>query len=158
MRRIGPALRTWWSVSSSSIWACRRSSSPFHMKMATPFSTLSLSTRSPVASVSRAATAEESATQPPTTALSLGSPGPHPLTSRWPEVPFTAQRQDVADQAMNKALFDAEVARCKGDAGQAELWQDAVEKCDAAGSGGRRPCRACGVRRPGSLPEHRRQR
>jgi DNA-binding NarL/FixJ family response regulator len=34
---------------------------------------------------------------------------------------------------MSKALFEAEVARCKEEPGQAELWQRAVDSCHAAG-------------------------
>jgi DNA-binding CsgD family transcriptional regulator/tetratricopeptide (TPR) repeat protein len=54
------------------------------------------------------------------------------IVGRWPSEPFTAQRQDVADQAMAKALFEAEIARCKGEASQVELWQSAVDKCHVA--------------------------
>jgi hypothetical protein len=35
---------------------------------------------------------------------------------------------------MNKALFDAEVARCRRGADQAELWWRAIDKCHAAGA------------------------
>jgi DNA-binding CsgD family transcriptional regulator len=55
------------------------------------------------------------------------------VLSRWPSEPFTSPRPDVADQAMAKAVFDAEVARCRNSAGQADLWRLAVDKCGAAG-------------------------
>ncbi|TCC46869.1 LuxR family transcriptional regulator [Kribbella capetownensis] len=48
---------------------------------------------------------------------------------RWPVPPFTVEREDVLDEAACKALFEAEVARCKGLPGQAELWQRAVDAC-----------------------------
>lgn len=48
---------------------------------------------------------------------------------RWPIPPFSAEREDVLDEAACKALFEAEVARCKGHPGQAELWQRAVDAC-----------------------------
>ena len=56
------------------------------------------------------------------------------VLGRWPVEPFTTPRPDVADHAMAKALFEAAVARCKGTVGQAELWQRAVEKSQAAGA------------------------
>jgi len=43
------------------------------------------------------------------------------LIDRWPATPFTTTRPDAADQAMTKALFDAEVARCRDEPSQAEL-------------------------------------
>ena len=56
------------------------------------------------------------------------------LIDRWPSEPFTVQRPDVADQAMSRALFAAEVARCRGVADQAVVWRQAVAMCHAAGA------------------------
>jgi DNA-binding NarL/FixJ family response regulator len=56
------------------------------------------------------------------------------LIARWPSEPFTSERPDVVDLAMTKALYRAEVARCRGEAGQVELWRQAIDKCHAAGS------------------------
>jgi DNA-binding NarL/FixJ family response regulator len=39
---------------------------------------------------------------------------------------------DASDAAMFKALFDAEVARCRGQAAQVELWRQAIDSCHAA--------------------------
>jgi len=55
------------------------------------------------------------------------------LIGRWPTAPFTTPRSDVADAAMAKALFEAEVARCQAEGGQAALWREATDKCHAAG-------------------------
>jgi DNA-binding CsgD family transcriptional regulator len=55
------------------------------------------------------------------------------MLGRWPMAPFSEDRPDAADEAMCKAMFEAEVARCKGEPGQAELWQRAVDNCRAAG-------------------------
>jgi DNA-binding CsgD family transcriptional regulator len=55
------------------------------------------------------------------------------VVDRLPAEPFTTPRPDREDQAMLKAVFDAEVARCRGEPNQAELWRKAIEKCHAAG-------------------------
>jgi DNA-binding CsgD family transcriptional regulator len=55
------------------------------------------------------------------------------MIAKWPRKPFMTPRPDVADHAMAMALFNAEVARCRGEAGQAELWREAVDKSEAAG-------------------------
>ncbi|TDW74947.1 regulatory LuxR family protein [Kribbella pratensis] len=55
------------------------------------------------------------------------------MIARWPHEPFAATRATTT-QAMRRALFAAEVARCKNDPSQAERWQSAIEKCDAAGA------------------------
>jgi DNA-binding CsgD family transcriptional regulator/tetratricopeptide (TPR) repeat protein len=56
------------------------------------------------------------------------------LIGSWPTEPFAIPRPDAERQAMTKALFDAEVARCRGDADQAALWRQAVRRSDAAGA------------------------
>lgn len=56
------------------------------------------------------------------------------LIARWPSEPFTSERTDLVDMAMAKALYRAEVARCRGEAGQVELWRQAIDSCHAAGS------------------------
>jgi DNA-binding CsgD family transcriptional regulator/tetratricopeptide (TPR) repeat protein len=53
---------------------------------------------------------------------------------RWPGEPFAILRPNGEYQAMTKALFDAELARCRGDADQADRWHTAVRRCDAAGA------------------------
>ncbi len=53
------------------------------------------------------------------------------LIGRWPHEPFT-MRPDPMVLAI-KALFDAEVARCRDDAGQAELWRRAIDDCNTFG-------------------------
>ncbi|WP_132298253.1 AAA family ATPase [Kribbella sp. VKM Ac-2568] len=55
------------------------------------------------------------------------------LIAKWPAESFTAERPDAVDVAMFKALFDAEVARCRGQTGQADLWRHAIEACHTAG-------------------------
>jgi DNA-binding CsgD family transcriptional regulator/tetratricopeptide (TPR) repeat protein len=55
------------------------------------------------------------------------------LIDRWPHQPFTQHRRAGATDQMLKALFDAEVARCKAMPGQAELWQRAMDTSHAAG-------------------------
>ncbi|MFC5265440.1 AAA family ATPase [Kribbella qitaiheensis] len=56
------------------------------------------------------------------------------LIARWPSEPFTSERTDSLDMAMTKALYRAEVARCRGEAGQVELWRQAIDSCNVAGS------------------------
>ena len=56
------------------------------------------------------------------------------VLGRWPAEPFTTPRPDVADHAMAKALFDAEVARCRDEADQAERWRAAIDACHTAGN------------------------
>jgi DNA-binding CsgD family transcriptional regulator/tetratricopeptide (TPR) repeat protein len=56
------------------------------------------------------------------------------VLDRWPGEPFTTDRPDSVDVAMSKALLDAETARTRGQAGQAELWRQAVAKCHVARS------------------------
>jgi DNA-binding NarL/FixJ family response regulator len=56
------------------------------------------------------------------------------LIARWPSEPFTSERTDVVDMAMAKALYRAEVARCRGEGGQVELWRQAIDSCHAAGA------------------------
>ncbi|TCO44035.1 regulatory LuxR family protein [Kribbella antiqua] len=56
------------------------------------------------------------------------------LLARWPTEPFTSERPDVVDTAMAKALYRAEVARCRGEAGQIQLWRRAIDRCHAAGA------------------------
>lgn len=51
----------------------------------------------------------------------------------WLSAPFSEERLDAVDQAMSKAVFEAEVARCRGEPGQAELWRAAIDKCRVAG-------------------------
>lgn len=51
----------------------------------------------------------------------------------WLSAPFSQERPDAVEQAMSKALFEAEVARCRADPGQAELWRAAIDKCHVAG-------------------------
>jgi DNA-binding CsgD family transcriptional regulator/tetratricopeptide (TPR) repeat protein len=53
------------------------------------------------------------------------------MIARWPHEPFAAKRATTT-QAMRRALFAAEVARCRNDPSEAERWQDAIEKCRAA--------------------------
>jgi DNA-binding CsgD family transcriptional regulator len=53
------------------------------------------------------------------------------LIGRWPHEPFT-MRPDALFLA-GKALFDAEVARCRNDTGQAELWRRAIDNCNTVG-------------------------
>jgi len=48
-------------------------------------------------------------------------------------VPSKTPRPDREVQAMAKAVFDAEVARCRGEPNQAELWRAAIDRCHAAG-------------------------
>jgi DNA-binding CsgD family transcriptional regulator/tetratricopeptide (TPR) repeat protein len=55
------------------------------------------------------------------------------LVGRWPHEPFTWRRTTGATNDMLKAIFDAEVARCRGMAGQAELWRLAIDKSQEAG-------------------------
>ncbi|RZT28539.1 putative ATPase [Kribbella sp. VKM Ac-2569] len=55
------------------------------------------------------------------------------LLGKWPHEPFTTWRPEDADTTMGKALLDAEIARCRGDSGQAELWRQAADRCHAAG-------------------------
>jgi DNA-binding CsgD family transcriptional regulator len=55
------------------------------------------------------------------------------MITRWPHEPFAAKRATTT-QAMRRALFAAEVARCRNDPSEAERWQNAVEKCSAAGA------------------------
>jgi DNA-binding CsgD family transcriptional regulator len=54
------------------------------------------------------------------------------LIGRWPHEPFTTMRPNDALFPI-KALFEAEVARCRNDAGEAELWQRAIDGCKTAG-------------------------
>jgi DNA-binding NarL/FixJ family response regulator len=56
------------------------------------------------------------------------------LIDSWPVEPFTTPRPDVAYQAMARALFAAEVARCRAEPNQAALWRQAAETCHAAGT------------------------
>ncbi|MEV0803819.1 AAA family ATPase [Kribbella sp. NPDC050281] len=56
------------------------------------------------------------------------------LIDRWPAEPFTTPRPDVGGQAMAKAVYDAEVARCRTEPNQAELWRQAIDTCHAAGA------------------------
>ncbi|WP_432877228.1 helix-turn-helix transcriptional regulator [Kribbella sp. CA-245084] len=53
------------------------------------------------------------------------------LIGRWPHEPFTMRADPMAPAI--KALFDAEVARCRNDAGQADLWRRAIDDCHAVG-------------------------
>ncbi|TDW74949.1 helix-turn-helix transcriptional regulator [Kribbella pratensis] len=53
------------------------------------------------------------------------------LIARWPHEPFR-RRVDLIALA-GKALFNAEVARCRNDAGQAELWRRAIADCHTVG-------------------------
>ncbi len=55
------------------------------------------------------------------------------MLDRWPLAPFSEDRPDAADEAMSRALLAAEVARCKGEPDQADLWQQAADRCQAAG-------------------------
>ncbi|WP_166665482.1 helix-turn-helix transcriptional regulator [Kribbella caucasensis] len=55
------------------------------------------------------------------------------VLGRWPRGPFKAG-PDVDIQAMHAALFDAEVARCRGQSDEAARWEQAIEKCSAAGA------------------------
>jgi DNA-binding CsgD family transcriptional regulator/tetratricopeptide (TPR) repeat protein len=50
----------------------------------------------------------------------------------WPREPFSTRRSDTAEREMSAALFEAESARCRGDADQAERWQLAIKKCHEA--------------------------
>jgi len=54
------------------------------------------------------------------------------LIGRWPHEPFTTMRANAIALA-SKALFDAEVARCRNDTGQAQLWRRAIDDCNTAG-------------------------
>ena len=50
----------------------------------------------------------------------------------WPWEPFMTDRPDPIFQSMNRALFHAEVARCRDDPDQPERWQAAIEACGRA--------------------------
>jgi DNA-binding CsgD family transcriptional regulator len=50
---------------------------------------------------------------------------------RWPHEPFTA-KPDSNIQLMRRALFTAEVARCRNDPREAKRWEQAIERCSAA--------------------------
>ena len=54
------------------------------------------------------------------------------LIGRWPHEPFTTMPPNPLSLA-SKALFDAEVARCRNDADQAELWRRAIDDCNTVG-------------------------
>ncbi|WP_165549795.1 helix-turn-helix transcriptional regulator [Kribbella speibonae] len=50
----------------------------------------------------------------------------------WPWKPFTRHQTESAAHSMWRALFYAEVARCRGDADQAARWEEAIDACAAA--------------------------
>ncbi len=50
----------------------------------------------------------------------------------WPWKPFTRHQTDSAAHSMWRALFYAEVARCRGEADQADRWAEAIDACGAA--------------------------
>ena len=54
------------------------------------------------------------------------------VVADWPWEPFTTARSDSAYQAMNRALFLAELARCRDDPDQSERWQLAIDTCRQA--------------------------
>jgi DNA-binding CsgD family transcriptional regulator len=53
--------------------------------------------------------------------------------ARWPHKPFTAAPESNI-QAMRRALFAAELARCRGDATEATRWTAAIDNCRRAGA------------------------
>jgi DNA-binding CsgD family transcriptional regulator/tetratricopeptide (TPR) repeat protein len=55
------------------------------------------------------------------------------ILERWPHEPFTS-RPNSTMQEMRRALFAAEVARCRNDPREAERWEQAIEKCETAGA------------------------
>lgn len=55
------------------------------------------------------------------------------MLARWPHDPFsTGPAVDI--HAMRKALFAAEVARCRRRPDEAAMWAEAIEKCQVAGA------------------------
>jgi DNA-binding CsgD family transcriptional regulator/tetratricopeptide (TPR) repeat protein len=54
------------------------------------------------------------------------------MITDWPRELFSEQRSDATGRAMSMALFAAESARCRGEAGQAERWHQAIERCHEA--------------------------
>ncbi|WP_329478463.1 helix-turn-helix transcriptional regulator [Kribbella sp. NBC_01484] len=55
------------------------------------------------------------------------------VVNGWPWDSFASDRPDGVLHLMNQALVLAELARCRDDPDQPELWQRAAEACDAAG-------------------------
>jgi DNA-binding CsgD family transcriptional regulator/tetratricopeptide (TPR) repeat protein len=55
------------------------------------------------------------------------------ILRRWPHEPFSTV-PDVDIRAMRKALFAAEVARCRRHPDEATRWAEAIEKCHVAGA------------------------
>ncbi|MGW6281244.1 helix-turn-helix transcriptional regulator [Kribbella sp. NPDC055071] len=55
------------------------------------------------------------------------------LLDKWPTTPYSEERLDPEDAAVLKAVFEAEVARCKGEPHQAELWQRVIDTSRVAG-------------------------
>ncbi len=54
------------------------------------------------------------------------------VVADWPWEPFATARLDSTYQAMNRALFLAELARCRDDPDQTERWRLAIDTCQQA--------------------------
>lgn len=52
----------------------------------------------------------------------------------WPQAPFADAMGGVDVQAMNQALLEAEIGRCRNTPDQPELWRRAADTCGVAGS------------------------
>ncbi|GAA1510463.1 helix-turn-helix transcriptional regulator [Kribbella lupini] len=66
-------------------------------------------------------------------AASLARSGLDETLARWPRPPFTSP-PDSEIQQMRRTLFAAAVARCGHDPKEAACWEQAIEKCEAAGA------------------------